>query len=862
MKKDVYISIDIEADGPIPGDFSMSSLGAVVVGQPHQTFYREFQPITKQFDKQAAAVSGLDREKLVTEGANPTQAMKDFAAWIADVAKGDRPVFVGFNCTFDWSFVHWYFIHFTGSDPFGIAGLDIKAYYMGALGKPLWGDTTKGTSSRASSRTCRTRTTRSRRRARAGRALRQHPRVRGPAQVRSLAALLLVGATACFGAGPRSPRIVEILPAAPDPLPTAPALRLPPGVRPTHYTLELTVDPGAKTFGGQVIIDVELDQPSDFIWLSSAELDIAHAHVSYGGTTTPVRPIVGGEGAEFVGLALGRSVGPGAARLTIDYQGTFARGGIGLFKAKDGPDWYAVTQFEATYARRTVPCFDEPGWKTPWSITLHIPPRDKAFANTPVENDAADGTMRVVKFAETKPLPSYLVAFAVGPFDIVELGHAGKKNTPIRILVPRGRSREAAWAAQITPELLTRLEGYSGTPYPYEKLDLLGIPITDFGAMENAGLITFDGPLLLGDPQAPSIHDQHETALTITHEMAHQWFGDLVTTSWWNDIWLNEAFATWMESKIVDEWKPEWKIAAEVINSTDDAMGIDALQGTRRVHEPVESHDDEVDAFDSITYEKGAAIISMIETWIGPDAFGRAVRAHLAKHAFGNATTADFIQSVNEASGRDTTGVFGSFLDQPGVPLVTSSWIAPTGSRRASSWRSSAGGPPAPPRVKMTVSGRSRCASATAAWAARRAAAPSSTTRARRSSSPDARSCPSWVVGNDGAAGYYRVRYEGGMLAKLATRKELTLRERLALVNDLDALVSGGAIPADEALRDHRRSGHARHRSHGGRGAGHRGRRFLQARLRERGHAPRLREVRAKGFRRARARARLDRAPR
>ncbi|MCM3875392.1 MAG: M1 family metallopeptidase, partial [Thermoanaerobaculia bacterium] len=398
--------------------------------------------------------------------------------------------------------------------------------------------------------------------------------------------------------------------------PAPPKLRLPAGVAPTRYAAELWIDPSKDSFEGKIEIGISLKGETGTVWLNGKELEIKAASA---------RPIAGGEsipgaaasdGKDYVGLTFQRSLSPGDWKIVVAYTGRIeAKDTEGLFRQKDGGDWYAFSHFEAIYARRVFPCFDEPSFKTPWQLTIHAPKGSIAVSNTPVASEAAeaDGWRRYV-FAPTKPLPSYLVAFGVGPFEIVPAGTAGRNRVPVRMIVPKGRGADARWAAASTGPILEVLEAYFDIPYPYEKLDHLVIPQTvGFGAMENAGLVTYASSLLLAKPADETIRFRRAYASVCAHETAHQWFGDYVTTEWWNDIWLNEAFATWMASKIVDRWKPEWSWAVQRAGARTGAMDQDSLVTARRIRQPIAGNDDIVSAFDGITYQKGAAVIEMFE---------------------------------------------------------------------------------------------------------------------------------------------------------------------------------------------------------------------------------------------------------
>ena len=302
---------------------------------------------------------------------------------------------------------------------------------------------------------------------------------------------------------------------------------------------------------------------------------------------------------------------------------------VGLFRKKDGDDWYVFSQFEPTEARRAFPCFDEPAYKVPWQLTIHAPKGNSVVSNTPIvsEADGEDG-FRDVRFAETKPLPSYLVALGVGPFDFVDAGKACKNKVSLRIVTMRGKSSRAQYASEATAPLLNLLEEYFGIPYPYEKLDLMSVPQGAlFGAMENAGLITFVEQYILATPQEDTPSFKRNYAWIATHEMSHMWVGDLVTMAWWDDTWLNESFATWMEDKILQRWKPEWQRDVAHVERRNSSADQDVLVSARRIRQPIESKDDITNAFDDISYGKGSAILTMFESWIGEKKFqGRKVK--------------------------------------------------------------------------------------------------------------------------------------------------------------------------------------------------------------------------------------------
>jgi alanyl aminopeptidase len=437
---------------------------------------------------------------------------------------------------------------------------------------------------------------------------------------------------------------------------------LPNGARPVRYAIDLTIVPGEDTFHGAADIELNFDKASSMLWLNATDLTIERANA---------RVVPGGD--NFAGFEFDSAI-TGMTTLHVEYTGKISKStSAGLFQMHDGsrPPWYVYSQFEPTDARRAFPCFDEPQFKTPWQLTLHVKQDQFAASNTPIMSESPEaGGMKRVTFAPTRPLPSYLVALVVGPFEVVDAGNAGRKNTPLRILVPQGRSGEAGYVRTAIPELLKLLEKYFDSPYPYEKLDSAIMPVSNF-AMENAGLITYGSSEMLSKPEAATLPFKRDCAVFAAHEMSHQWFGDLVTTAWWDDIWLNEAFATWMENKITGEWKPEWKMDVTEVRDRLGAMELDDLVSSRRIRQPIESNDDIANAFDGITYQKGAAVIEMFEGWIGEKQFQKGVRIYLREHADRSATTPDFLAAISQAAGRDVAPAFSTFLDQAGVPMVS-----------------------------------------------------------------------------------------------------------------------------------------------------------------------------------------------
>jgi cytosol alanyl aminopeptidase len=577
--------------------------------------------------------------------------------------------------------------------------------------------------------------------------------------------------------------------------------RLPRQVRPTRYALELTVDPAQPRFSGRARVSVAIDEPVSAIVMNARGLTVGSAALVTGGqrlpATTTLRLAAGSkQDPEELVLAFDRVIPAGAAEVEIDYDGAFASGLRGLYRVQEGGRWYAFTQFEPTDARRAFPGFDEPGYKTPFAVSVTVPAGSIALANMREVRRETRGTQVKFEFEPSPPLPTYLVAIAVGAFDMRE---ALAGTLAMRLAAVSGKAGLGAGALAAARGELLELERYFGRPFPYPKLDLLAVPSFGAGAMENAGLMTFREERILLDDRA-ALASRIGMANIIAHEEAHQWFGDLVTMAWWDDLWLNEAFASFMADEIVDAWRPATRSRLQALANKSQVMADDSLATARRIRQPVRSTSEAQEAFDSVTYAKGRAVLAMTEAWLGPDAFRAGLRGYLQRHEWGNATADDLYAALTAASGgRDVAGVMRSFTDQVGVPIVEARVSCPPGraatvTLRQEEYRT----------LERRVEGGGAlwripvCVAAVIPAGKEVRLEKRCTVLATREATLDLDgkdACPAFVYANAGETGYYRVRIGAEDLKVLAPfLAQLPERERFGVVSNAWAAVRAGRL--------------------------------------------------------------------
>ena len=581
-------------------------------------------------------------------------------------------------------------------------------------------------------------------------------------------------------------------------MPSAPPHRLPDAVIPERYEIRLTPDLTASTFAGEEIVFLNVQEPVREVVLNVCELTIHSASaISAAGVTTEGKSALD-EANERAVLSFSPALGPGTWKLRLVFSGILNDKLHGFYRstykdAKGQSKILASTQFESTDARRAFPCWDEPAFKAVFQVTLVIDGGLTAISNTGIvrENRLPGTGKKEVVFRDSIKMSTYLVAFIVGEFEGTE--PVWVDDTPLRVWSVPGKRHLAKFAQEIGRFSLSFFTRYYGRKYPGDKLDLIAIPDFASGAMENLGAITFRETALLVDENSASRAELERVADVVAHENAHMWFGDLVTMRWWNGLWLNEAFATFMEMLAVDGWKPEWRRWDSFATSRATALFVDGLKSTRPIEFPVERPEDAAGMFDVLTYEKGASVLRMLEQYLTPEVFRQGIGLYLRQHEYSNAETTDLWDALEESSRRPVRALMDSWIFQPGYPLIT---VQEDGKglnlsqrifrylqdeeERDRKWQ-------VPIHLKLGTKNGLQHQWVLLTGAESRIELPQP---------------PEWVVVNAGGHGFYRVHYAPNLIDRLKNElaTNLTAVERFHLVSDVWATALCGLTPLKDYL--------------------------------------------------------------
>ena len=458
-------------------------------------------------------------------------------------------------------------------------------------------------------------------------------------------------------------------------MPASDAVVLPETARPSKYRIKLQPDLKNFTFDGEQSVDLLILEATSTIVLNSIDLEISNTTLHANGTTLTSKSVTIDKDAETATLDFGETIQPGDARLEMVFTGELNNKLMGFYRSEytsqDGETRYlATTQFEPTDARRAFPCWDEPAKKATFEVTLVFSDEYQAVSNTPVVEEAVPGPgLKSVRFAETPIMSTYLLVFIVGNLTSIEERAAG--GTTVGVWTTPGKEDQASFALDTSVKLLSYFNEYFGIPYPLPKLDHIAIPDFAAGAMENWGAVTYRETALLVDPDNSSAGTRQRVAEVIAHEMAHMWFGDLVTMEWWDDLWLNESFASWMGNKAVDWLFPEWEMWTQFVNmDTNRALSLDGLKNSHPIEQAVKNPAEVSQLFDAISYSKGASVIRMLENFLGEESFRKGLNRYLSSHMYDNARTEDLWSALETESGRPVTAIMDSWVKQMGYPVL------------------------------------------------------------------------------------------------------------------------------------------------------------------------------------------------
>ena len=589
-------------------------------------------------------------------------------------------------------------------------------------------------------------------------------------------------------------------------MPSADAVVLPASVKPNKYRLTLQPDLNTFTFKGEQTVDIEIVEPTARVVLNAAELEISGVTLRRNGSETSTHSVSPDADTETVTLDFGRTLSPGRAQLEMEFTGILNDRLVGFYRseyqdAEGQTKHLATTQFEATDARRAFPCWDEPAQKAVFDVTLIFDDAYQSVSNTPIveESSPAPG-LRSVRFGETPIMSTYLLAFVVG--DLVSVEADAADGTRVGIWTTRGKENQAGFALDTSVKLLGYFNEYFGIPYPLPKLDHIAIPDFAAGAMENWGAVTYRETALLVDPENSSAGTRQRVAEVVAHEMAHMWFGDLVTMEWWDDLWLNESFASWMGTKAVDWLFPEWEMWTQFVNmDTNRALSLDGLKNSHPIEQEVKNPAEVSQLFDAISYSKGGSVIRMLENFLGPEVFQSGLYRYLKGHEYGNARTQDLWEALEEESGLPVTNIMDSWVKQTGYPVLqvqaarSEDEVQVSLSQERFVYDRLLGEEEPNPevwQVPVTVSAPG-ASSASMVMEAKEAGV----------SLPAASPANDWYKVNADQTGFYRVNYtneDWQRLAPAIRSLELPATDRLGIQNDAYALSRAGLLPITQFL--------------------------------------------------------------
>ena len=590
-------------------------------------------------------------------------------------------------------------------------------------------------------------------------------------------------------------RILAILSFALATFSVAVAQRLPEVAAPENYKLTFTPDLEKAKFEGDETISIRVLKTTSEITLNTVDIDFHEVSISSGGSTQKAT-VTPKKEKEMVVLSVPKALAVGPATIHVTYTGILNDEMRGLYLGKDDQGRkYAASQFEATDARRAYPSFDEPGYKATFDITAVADKGMVALSNYKVISDTpGPGDKHTVKFAATAKMSSYLAALVVGNFEYIE-GEAD--GIPIRVYSTPGKKEMGRFVLGAAEHIVSYYDNYFGIKYPYGKLDLIGLPDFSAGAMENTGLITFREVILLIDEKSGSTGLKKTIASVTSHEIAHMWFGDLVTMKWWDDIWLNEGFATWAASKPLLGWKPEWNFDLDDVSQNSGTRETDSLANTRPIHQAAETPAQIQELFDGIAYGKAAAVLNMLEAYLGPETFRAGVREYVKQHSYGNATADDFWTTLARVSKRPVDQIMPTWVKQAGVPIVNVKAQCAGGSTsvglsqqryyfdrakfeagKDQLWQ-------IPVCLKGSSGNSAKCELLT-----------------KKEETFTLPGCSTWVLANAAAAGYYRAGYQPDAVRAMAQDAEskLSPAERITLQSDIWASVRVGREPVGDYL--------------------------------------------------------------